>query len=339
MKKKLKVAVLIHKGLLPPDNASRIKKEDLEDFKVEYHVISTLIKTGHSIYPVEMFGELEPLRTLIDEIKPDIAFNLLEEFTEFPLFDQQVINYLEMKKIPYTGCNPRGMMLAKDKALSKKILAFHNINIPRFEVFPLNKKISIKDGLRFPLFVKSLNDEGSIGISKESIVDSEEKLINRIEYLHESFATDVIAEEFIEGREIYVGVLGNTRLKILTPWELVLKNDSSDTPIATSRLKWNVKHQKQAGLYTGAAKLSPVLKKKFQKITREIYTALKLSGYARIDYRLTPDEEIYLLEANPNPFLASDEDLAASAKYDGIEYSELLEMIIRYGSNYNPFGK
>jgi D-alanine-D-alanine ligase len=337
MKKKLKIAVLLHKGLLPPDNAPQLKREETEEFKVEFDVISTLKKEGHEIFPVEMYGELEPLRELIDEVKPDIAFNLLEEFAEYPLFDQQVISYLELKKIKYTGCNPRGLILAKDKALSKKILAYHNINIPGFEVFPLNKKINIKDGLKYPLFVKSLNDEGSIGISKESVVESGEKLIERIKYLHESFSTHVIAEEFIQGREIYVGVLGNTRLKILPPWELILKNDESDTPIATSRLKWNVKQQKKAGLKTEAAKLTPSQKKKFSDLTREIYQSLKLSGYARIDYRLTPDDEIYLLEANPNPFLAKDEDLADSAKYDGINYPELLDLILRNGINYNPF--
>jgi D-alanine-D-alanine ligase len=338
MKRKLKIAVLLQKGLLPPDKISGLKREEIEEVKVEYHVISTLKKLGHQIFPVEMFGELEPLRSLLEEVEPDIAFNLLEEFSEYPLFDQQVISYLEMKKIPYTGCNPRGLILAKDKALSKKILAFHNINIPGFEVFPMNGKIHIKDGLNYPLFVKSLSDEGSIGISKDSVVDSEKKLLERIKYLHKTYSTDVIAEEFIEGREIYVGVVGNTKLKILTPWELILKNDSSDTPIATSRLKWNIKDQKKAGLITKAAKLSPQLKRKFRKITREIFTALKLSGYARIDYRLTPDDRIYLLEANPNPFLAKDEDLADSAKHDGIAYPELLKLIIRNGMNYNPFG-
>lgn len=314
-----------------------MSKGEFEEVKVEYHVISTLKKAGHTLFPVEMYGELEPLRKLLDDEKPDIAFNLLEEFEEYPLFDQQVINYLELKKLPYTGCNPRGLFIAKDKALSKKILAFHNINIPGFLVFPFSKKIRITNGFGYPLFVKALKEEGSVGISKESLVNSEDKLIERIQYLHNNYSTDVIAEEFIEGREIYVAVMGNSRLKIFTPWELILKNDDSDTPIATSRLKWDTKHQKKAGLITKAAELSPALIKKFEHITKEIYTALKLSGYARIDFRLNNNEEIYLLEANPNPFIAMDEDFADSAKYEGIEYSELLNMIIKNGLNHNPF--
>jgi len=341
MKKKYKIVVMIHKGLLPPDNFNGLEEEKVskikEDMKVEIDVISTLKKTGHQLYPVEMYGELEPLRTVLDEEKPDIAFNLLEEFAEYPLFDQQVINYLELKKTPYTGCNPRGLTIAKDKALSKKILAYHNINIPEFEVFPSGKKIKIRDGIRYPLFVKSLSDEGSIGITKDSVVDSAGKLTERVEYLHKTYSTDVIAEEFIEGREIYVAVLGSSRLKIFTPWELILKNDSSDTPIATSKLKWDTNYQKKLGLVTKAADLTPKLLKKFEKITKEIYTVLKLSGYARIDFRLNNNEEIFLLEANPNPFLAKDEDFAAAAKHDGIDYQEVLELIIKTGINYKPF--
>jgi D-alanine-D-alanine ligase len=335
-KKKLKIAVLIHKGLLPPDK-KKIKREDIEDVKVEYDVISTLKKSGHDVHPIEMYGELEPLRAALDEFEPDIAFNLLEEFPEYPLFDQQVINYLELKKIPYTGCNPRGLSIAKDKALSKKILAFHNINIPKFFVFPFNKKLSLNGDIKFPLFVKSLSDEGSIGISKDSLVRNEDQLKERINYLHGTFSTDVIAEQYIEGREIYVGVLGNSRLKILPPWELILKNDSSDTPIATSKLKWDVEYQKKVGLITRAAKLTDKEINNFRKITKEIYTALKLSGYARIDFRFNGDGDIYLLEANPNPFLAKDEDLADSAKFDGIKYPELLNEIIKIGLKYRPF--
>jgi D-alanine-D-alanine ligase len=337
MKKKLKVSVLIHKGLLPPDSKSEFSEEEKEEWKVEYDVISTIKKSGHEVYPVEMFGELEPLRKNLDEVKPDLAFNLLEEFKEFPLFDQQVTNYLELKKIPYTGCNPRGLMIAKDKALSKKILAFHNIKIPSFEVFPLRKKFTLNVGIKFPLFVKSLSDEGSVGISEASLVRSEEKLKERVEFLHKQNSTDVIAEEFIEGREIYVGVMGNSRLTVFPPWELILENYSSDTPIATSKLKWDTKYQKKVGLVTKAAKLNKKLQKEFEQVSKVIFRSLHLSGYARIDYRLTPENEIYLIEANPNPFLAKDEDFAASAKHIGISYIDLIKRIINNGLNYKPF--
>jgi len=337
MKKKLKIAVLIEKGLLPPKSKKRFSKAKIEEWKVEYDIINILKRTGHEVYPVEMFGELEPLREALDKVKPDIAFNLLEEFAEYPLFDQQVTTYLELKKIRYTGCNPRGLIIAKDKALSKKILSYHNIKIPGFEVFPLRKKMKLNKNNKFPLFVKSLSDEGSVGISEASLVRSEEKLKERVEYLQKEYSTDIIAEEFIEGREIYVGILGNTSLSILTPWELILNNLSSDTPIATSRLKWDIKYQKKAGLVTRAAKLDLKLKRELETVSKTIYKALRLSGYARIDYRLTPEGEIYLIEANPNPFIAKDEDFAASAKHKGLSYTKLINKILRLGLSYKPF--
>jgi D-alanine-D-alanine ligase len=228
--RKLKIAVLLQKGLIPPASKKGFTEDEVNEWIVEYDIISTLKSMGHDILPVEMYGELDALRTALDEFKPHIAFNLLEEYHEYPLFDQQVISYLELKKIPYTGCNPRGLMLCKDKALSKKILWYHNICVPRFFVFPSGKRIK-KNGYRFPLFVKPLSEEGSIGISKESLVNNEDKLFERISYLHSNYQADVIAEEFIEGREIYVGIFGNHRLTTLPPWELFIENEKSDTPI------------------------------------------------------------------------------------------------------------
>jgi D-alanine-D-alanine ligase len=334
--RKLKIGVLIEEGLLPPDSINGIDKDEKKKWQVEYDVISALKKLGHEVYPVEMFGKLEPLRKLLEENKPNIVFNLLEEFTEFPLFDQQVISYVEMKKISYTGCNPRGLMIAKDKALSKKILAYHNINIPEFYVFPMNKKIK-KRNYNFPLIVKSISDEGSAGISKNSLVNSFDKLKERIEFIHNNYSAAAIAEQFIDGREIYCGVIGNSRLTVLSPWELLLKNNNSDIIIATSKMKWNESYQKQIGLVTKAAKLPDDLNKQFEKISKIIYNALCLSGYARIDYKMNGKKEIYLIEANPNPFLAREEDFAASAKHYGISYEKLIQSIINNGMNYKPF--
>jgi D-alanine-D-alanine ligase len=334
--RKLKIAVLLQKGLIPPSSKKGFSEEEISNWIVEYDVISTLKSMGHEVFPVEMYGELDALRSALEEFKPHIAFNLLEEYHEFPMFDQQVVSYLELKKIPYTGCNPRGLMISKDKALSKKILWYHNICVPRFFVFPYNKRTK-KNGYRYPLFVKPLSEEGSIGISKDSLVQTQDKLFDRINYLHSSYQTDVIAEEFIEGREIYVGVIGNHKLSALPPWELVIKNEKSDTPIFTSRLKWDKKHQEKMGLTTHVADLSKNLLKKFEIISKTIYKELKLSGYARLDYKLTENEEIFLIEANPNPFIAEEEDFAQSAKHIKINYPELITKIMNAGLNYKPF--
>lgn len=334
--KKLRIAVLLHKGLVPPDSLRGFKAEEIEEWKVEYDVISALKKLRHNIKPVEMYGELTPLRETIEEYKPHIAFNLIEEFPDYPLFDQHVISYLEMKKVPYTGCNPRGLMLAKDKALSKKILFYHDIKTPKFRVYHLKKKIVEDDELNYPLFVKSVSDDGSIGISKSSLVKNFKQLKKRVEFIHERTGTAAIAEEFIEGREIYVGVMGNDYPVSFTPWELLIQNGNGESVIATSRLKWNLKYQKASGVETKAAKLSAELKNEFHKTALSIYKTLMFSGYARLDFRLTEDDTIYLIEANANPHIASDEDFARSAKHDKISYPELIQKIINYGLRNDP---
>jgi D-alanine-D-alanine ligase len=238
----------------------------------------------------------------------------------------------------YTGCNPRGLTIAHDKALTKKILAYHRIHVPGFAVFPRNRKVRLSRRLKFPLFVKSLIDEGSVGISKASVVRDEERLIERVEFIHRQNDAPAIAEEFIEGREIYVGVIGNQKLQTYTPWELVMKNlPEGEQVIATGKVKWDLNYQKQAGVATQPAKLTPELEKRFEHTSKRIYRILGLSGYARLDYRLTEDGRIYLIEANPNPQIARKEDFADSAEHCGIKYEELLQKIITLGLSYRSF--
>jgi D-alanine-D-alanine ligase len=333
--KKLRIAVLLHKGLLPPSSLKGFSKEEREEWKVEYDVISTLKKLKHNVEAVEMFGELNPLRQILQDYKPHIAFNLIEEFHEYPLFDQQVTSYLEMKKIPYTGCNPRGMMISKNKALSKKILLYHNIKTPKFNVFPLNRKIKESSDLKFPIFIKSLSDDGSSGVSEKSLVKNINQLKEQVNFIHRSTKTHAIAEEFIEGREIYVGVIGTGQIKTFTPWELIFNKDRTSTPIATDKIKWDLNHQKKLGVTTKAARLSQNLKNEFSNVSKLIYNALLLSGYARLDFRLSEENEIYFIESNANPHISSDEDFAMSAKHSGFNYSQLIEEIIKTGLKNN----
>ncbi|HSR17089.1 MAG TPA: hypothetical protein VLM39_03260 [Ignavibacteriaceae bacterium] len=331
--RKLRIVVLIHKGLLPPNSKKGFKEKEIEEWRVEYDVISTLNKLGHTVKPVEMYGELTPLREALDEFKPHIAFNLLEEFYDFPVFDQQVVSYLELKKIPYTGCNPRGFIIAKDKALSKKILFYHDIKTPEFKVFPSRKKAKENHKYEFPLFVKSISDEGSVGITKKSLVRSFKELKERVEFIHKNSKTAAIAEQFVEGREIYVGIIGNEALTVFTPWELHFTKDKNSTPIATSNVKWSKKHQKRLGVVTKAAKLPVKSNKELINTSKKIFKILMLSGYARLDFRITPNNGIYFIEANANPYLAKDEDFAQSALHFGHSYKDLLKKIINTGLN------
>ena len=191
--------------------------------------------------------------------------------------------------------------------------------------------------MAFPLFVKSLTEEGSAGISGASIVNDVAKLKERVAFIHRTTKSTALAEQFIDGREIYVGVMGNDRITSLPAWEFTMTKKSDATPlIASDRAKWDPEYQRQVGLKTGPAQLSKKMHVKLADLSKEIYRLLGMSGYARLDYRVTPDEEAYLLEANPNPQIAKDEDFALSAKHMGMEYPELIEELIRLAMKYVP---
>ncbi|HJQ68415.1 MAG TPA: D-alanine--D-alanine ligase [Blastocatellia bacterium] len=337
-KKRLRVIVLVHEDLVPPDTLEGQSEKDIQLWKTEYDVVSTLRKIGHEVFPLGLRSDLAVIERAIEDHKPHVAFNLLEEFHGYPLYDQHVVSYLELKRMPYTGCNPRGLTIAHDKALTKEILTFHRVHVPGFAVFPINRKVRMPRRLKFPLFVKSLIDEGSAGISKASVVRDEEKLAERVDFIHRQNNAPAIAEEFIEGREIYVGVIGNQKLQTYTPWELVMKNlPEGESVIATGKVKWDINYQKQVGVATQAASLAPELGKRFEHTSKRIYRLLGLSGYARLDYRLTEDGLLYLIEANPNAQIARNEDFADSAEHCGIKYEQLLQKIITLGLSYRPF--
>lgn len=330
-----RILVLVHEDLIPPQSIEGLSDEQIAPFKTEYDVVATLEQMDHDVRIIGVYSDLGVIRSAIEDFKPHIAFNLLEEFHGESLFDQHVVAYLELLRQPYTGCNPRGLMLAHDKALSKKVLAYHHVHVPNFAVFPMNRKVRRQKKLAFPLIVKSLSAEGSVGISQASIVRDDEKLAERVNFIHEQVQTDAIAEQFIDGREIYVGVLGNQRLQTLQPWELLLKNRKEGPLIATDKVKWDLKYQKRMGVDTMAAKNLPdhVLRQ-IDRLSKRIYRTLNLSGYARLDYRLTEDERLYLLEANPNPNLSYGEDFAESAEHDGLGYEQLMQRIINLGISY-----
>ena len=218
--KRLRVLLLVHPELVPPDSLKGHTEQEINEWKTEYDVASTLREAGHEVRPLGVENELKPIRDEIESWKPDVVFNLLEQFHGEAVYDQNVASYLELLRMPYTGCNPRGLVLARGKDLSKKLLIYHRIPLPAFAVFPLRRKIRRPPRLAFPLIVKSLNEDASWGISQASVVDSDEKLTERVSFIHESIGTAAIAEQYIEGRELYVGVLGNERLRVFPIWEL-----------------------------------------------------------------------------------------------------------------------
>jgi D-alanine-D-alanine ligase len=327
--RKLRVLVLTHPDLVPPDVASGLTKQEAFDLKTEADVIGTLRKRGHDVHVLGVQWELRPVREAIDVLKPDIVFNMLEEFHGETVYDHNVVSFLELMKVPYTGCNPRGLMLSRGKALSKKLLAYHRIRVPDFAVFPLGRRVQRPRRLGFPLIVKSLIEHSSVGISQASVVDSDE----RVRFVHERIGTDAIAEQFIEGRELYVSVLGNDRLRAFTPWELIAEKGDPDQPlIATAKAKHDPEYQTKKGIVIRAAQeLHPEVEALLLHDSKRIYRILELSGYARVDFRLDAEGRTYFLEANPNPDIAEHEEFAAAANFDGIPYGKLLERIMRLG--------
>jgi D-alanine-D-alanine ligase len=279
---------------------------------------------------------LAELRAAITEWKPDIAFNLMEEFQGIVSYDQHVVAFLELMRQPYTGCNPRGLLISRDKVLSKQILAYHRIQTPRFAVFRKGKRYRIPARLKYPLFVKSVTEDASLGISQASVVHDVAKLRERISFIHEQTNSDALVEEYVEGREFYVAVMGNERLRTFPVWEL----DFGTLPevmagIATRKVKWDRRYQEKHGIRTAAAQGLPEgMPAYFDKLSKRIYRALSLSGYARMDFRMRADGAVFALEANANPNLSHDEDFAESARIAGLDYAALLEQIIRLGGNY-----
>ena len=335
---RLRVLALVHRHLIPPATIEEGTDITSAPWRTEFDVISTLTAAGHEVQALGVHDDLGEIRRLVTEWKPHIAFNLLEGFDDITIFDQNVVSHLELLKLPYTGCNPRGLLLARDKALSKKLLAYHRIPVPEFEVVRVGRPVRRPKRLPFPLMVKSLTQEASIGISQASVVDTDEKLKERVQFIHESIRTAALVEQYIDGRELYVGILGNQTLQAMPVWELFFTNmPEGSRRIATDRVKWSVKYQKKYGIDSGMATELPEGKaERIQHLCKRAFRALELSGYARIDLRLDEAGNPWVIEANPNPQIAKGEDFAASAEKVGMSYESLLQRIINLGMRWQP---
>jgi D-alanine-D-alanine ligase len=333
---KLRVLVLLREGHVPPLTLEGVSEEELSPWKAEFDVCETLRRLGHQVLPLGVYDDLAPIRKALHDFEPDITFMMLEEFHGVVTYDFAVISYLELMQQPYTGCNPRGLLLSKDKALSKKVLSFHRIPTPRFAVFPIGRTVHRPKKLSFPLFVKSVVEDASFGIAQASIVHTDELLADRVKFVHEKTGDDAIAEQYIEGRELYVGVIGNTRLKTFPAWEMDFGKMPDDVAkIATSRVKWDSKYQEKHDITTRLADdVDAATQDRISKLCKRVYRALSMSGYGRMDLRMTESGEIYVIEANANPNIEYGEDFAESAETVGISYEALLRRILNLGLSY-----
>jgi len=335
---KLRVLMLTHTNLIPPDDIQDRDDPRLDDCRSEYDVKNSLLDLGHEVRITGIEDDITPIRQAIEEWKPHIAFNMMEAFANDGALDYYIVSYLDMVGLPYTGCNPRGMMLARDKSLSKKLLSYHRIRVPKFVVFPRGKKVNAKKAaaLPYPMIVKSTVEQGSVGIAQASYVNTPEELIERVEQLFTIAEGDAIAEQYIEGRELYVAVLGNTRLQVLPIRELVFdKIDEGMHRIATYSVKWNEKYRKRWGIdYQFARNLPAGMTDKINNLAKRVYRILDLNSYARLDLRLTEGGHLYVLEANPNAAISTEDDVAFSAERAGIMYDALIQKILNLGLRY-----
>jgi D-alanine-D-alanine ligase len=323
----------MHEDFVPPEELTGLSEAEIDRFKTELDTTDTLLDMRHEVQNLGVRDELHPIRRSVEEWKPDIVFNLMEEFQGEAVYDQNVVAYLELLRVPYTGCGTRGLVLARDKALSKKLVSYHRIRAPRFAVFRSGRAVKRPRSLQFPLIVKSLTEEASMGIAKASVVNDDEKLSQRVQFVHERVETHAIVEQFISGREIYVGVIGNERLKVFPPQELIVRKQASDEElIATERIKHDVAYQKKHGVELALVQDQPPgLIARLERLSKRIYRILELNGYARIDYRLDREDRIYFLEANPNPEIARFEEFASAAESAGLSYESLLQRVLNLG--------
>jgi D-alanine-D-alanine ligase len=307
----------------------RVLKQQ-EDKPTEADVLSCLKRLNHEVDTLGMFDEVTPLLDKIKSFAPDIVFNLLESFRDDRAHEPNIPALLELLKVPYTGAGPEALLLCKDKVLAKKVLTYHKVRVARWVVSPLDRPLRRLRRFVYPAFVKPVGEESSDGISRASFVRDEGEALERARFLHEKFHCDALIEEYIEGRELYVAVMGKQRLIAFPPREMFFERTPEESPrFATYKAKWDDAYRKKWGIKNGpAGPLPEGVESKLGFIARKVCRLLKIRGHGRVDVRLTAHRDIVFLEANPNPSLAQEDDFAQSAAAAGIPYEALIQRIL-----------
>lgn len=281
--------------------------------------------------PLGFYSDISDVINHINEYKPDVVFNLAEAYMGEYYYDRNVPALLELLQVPYTGCSPVGLMVCNNKAVTKKILNYHKIKVPKFRVYRKGKKLVFPKHFNAPYFVKPLREEASTGITQSSFADSADDCTERILFIHKNMDKHAIVEEYIDGRELYVGVMGHKKVHVLPIWEMKFTQMPDDGPkIATYKAKWDENYRKKWGIKNELADSFPNgIAEKIRNTCKKAFKVLNIEGYVRFDLRITPNNDIYIIEANANPELADDEDFAASAKKGGLPYEKLIDNILK----------
>ena len=329
---KLKIVVLYDRVLVddderPPAAEKAPVTRTLDKKEVEDEVAEALGKLGHETVLHELDGTVKSLMAL-SRVDCDLVFNLTESFADDDTADFKLAAFLELLGKPYTGSGPHGLLLAQDKAIAKKIFAFHGIHTPVFARC-YRGRLDFSHDLQFPVIVKPAREDGSIGIEFSAVVSSIRELMERMDWLHAHFDSPVLIEEYIDGREMYVGVLGNDNPEALPVIELDLSKLPDGTPrIAAAEVKWG----KGTKAYRDTKSIVPDLPDEtalaLQQTAVAAYQALELRDYGRVDMRLQPDGRVHVIEVNPNPWLSSRAELAMAARKAGRSYTDLVGEIV-----------
>ena len=329
MPKLLHITALVD-GSTVPEQDPQFTGPPVEPY-TEFHVIKALRLLDYRVSIIAVRQSLADLVRELEEKKPDMVFNLTEEFRGDRVMDTNIAGLLEMLGIPFTGTGPAGLMLCRDKCLCKELLSHHKIRVPRFISIPKDRFPRIPRNLSYPLVVKPVFEDGSEGISNASLVHNQTALRQRAEFVHSHWAQPVIAEEYIPGREFYISLLGNKRTVVFPIRECSFDSDGQDGPrLATYRVKWNSRYRQKWNINFGFADLEPALTRQIHRTCKKVFRVLRLRDYARIDLRLTPENKLIILEANPNPDIACGEEVAESAQKAGVSYAQLIERIVRH---------
>lgn len=304
---------------------SYLKYNDWED---EKDVVSALKKLNHEVFLLGLKSDINLLIKAIENLKPNLVFNLCETFNEQRKYEANITSVCELLNVPYTGASPFALHLCQDKAVQKKILSYDKIKTPSFIVVSKHQKKPLINNINYPAIVKPLNLEASEGISQKSYVTNSNLCYERIQFIQKKFKSDIIIEEYIEGTDVYIAMIGNKTPIIGEPIKLVSsKYPQKKHLIATYKTKWDTTYRKKWGIKTIVMKKSK-LSHKIQKFCETIYFKLNLSGYARFDIRVDQKDECFFLEANPNPSIANNDDFSKSVRACGISYSEIIQKII-----------
>jgi D-alanine-D-alanine ligase len=301
-----------------------------QDKPTEASVIQCLTRLGHDVETLAVYDNVNAIVEKINTFAPDVVFNQTESFRHDRSHEPNIPALLDLMKVRYTGAGPDALMLCKDKALAKKVLAYHRVRLANFVVSHHSHPLRHLRRFTFPAFVKPIGEESSDGISKASFARDENEALERARFLHQKFNCDVLIEEYIQGRELYLSVLGNRRLTTFPPREIFFEQVPEDVPkFATFHAKWNERYREKWGITNGpAGPLPDGISEHLADLAKKVYRLLKIRGFGRIDVRLTPEGHVFVLEANPNPSLAEDEDFALSAAAAGMNYDALIQEIL-----------